>query len=67
MLILTRRVNESIMIGSDITITVLRAHANRVRIAINVPDSVAVHREEILEQVTREWLRAFEPNSLPRC
>ena len=48
MLILTRRAGETVMIGSDVTITVLGVKGNQVRIGINAPKDVAVHREEIL-------------------
>lgn len=54
MLILTRRVTESIMIGSDITLTVLGVKGNQVRIGIKAPRTVPVHREEIYEKIERE-------------
>ena len=54
MLILTRRVGESIMIGEDVTITVLGVKGNQVRIGINAPKTTAVHREEIYERIKRE-------------
>jgi carbon storage regulator len=54
MLILTRRVGETIMIGSEITVTVLSVQGNQVRVGINAPRSVAVHREEIYERIKRE-------------
>ena len=47
MLILTRRVGETVMIGHDVTVTVLGVKGNQVRIGVNAPKSVAVHREEI--------------------
>ncbi|HYC09619.1 MAG TPA: carbon storage regulator CsrA, partial [Steroidobacteraceae bacterium] len=46
MLILTRRVGETVMIGDDVTITVLGVKGNQVRVGINAPKHVAVHREE---------------------
>ena len=52
MLILTRRVGESLMIGDDVTITVLGVKGNQVRIAVKAPKEVAVHREEILERIS---------------
>lgn len=54
MLILTRRVGETVMIGQDVTTTVLGVKGNQVRIGINAPKSVAVHREEIFERIKRE-------------
>ena len=47
MLILTRRIQESIMIGDDVTMTILSVRGNQVRIGIDAPKSVEVHREEI--------------------
>jgi carbon storage regulator len=54
MLILTRRVGETVMIGNDVTVTVLGVKGNQVRIGINAPKNVAVHREEIYERIKRE-------------
>jgi carbon storage regulator len=54
MLILTRRAGETVMIGSDVTITVLGIKGNQVRIGINAPKDVAVHREEIYERIQGE-------------
>ncbi len=51
MLILTRRVGESLMVGDDITITVLGVKGNQVRIGVNAPRDVAVHREEIYNRI----------------
>ncbi len=51
MLILTRRVGESLIIGDDVTITVLGVKGNQVRIGVNAPRDVAVHREEILNRI----------------
>ena len=54
MLILTRRVGETLMIGEQISVTVLGVKGNQVRIGINAPQDVAVHREEIFERIQRE-------------
>jgi carbon storage regulator len=51
MLILTRKIGESLMVGSDVTVTVMAVHGNQVRIGINAPRDVEVRREEIYERV----------------
>lgn len=54
MLILTRRVGETVCIGSEVTVTVLGVKGNQVRVGINAPKSVPVHREEIAARIERE-------------
>jgi carbon storage regulator len=54
MLILTRRVGETVMIGNDVTVTILGVKGNQVRVGVNAPRDVAVHREEIYERIKRE-------------
>lgn len=54
MLILTRRVGEAVMIGDEVTVTILGVKGNQVRLGINAPKTVAVHREEIFDRIKNE-------------
>ena len=51
MLILTRRVGQSIMVGDEVTVTIIGVKGNQVRIGVNARDNVGVHREEIYERI----------------
>jgi carbon storage regulator len=54
MLILTRRVGETVMIGNDTTVTILGIKGKQVRVGVNAPKTVPVHREEIYDRIQRE-------------
>lgn len=54
MLILTRRVGEKLIIGEDVTVTILSLKGNQIRIGIDAPRSVKVHREEVYERIQKE-------------
>ena len=54
MLILTRKVGETLMVGDEVTVTVLGAKGNQVRLGITAPQDVAVHREEIYQRIQKE-------------
>ncbi|ART62309.1 carbon storage regulator CsrA [Kushneria marisflavi] len=54
MLILTRRVGETLMVGDEITVTVLGVKGNQVRLGVNAPRDVSVHREEIYQRIQQE-------------
>ena len=62
MLVLTRKVGESIRIGKDITITIVESDGNHIKIGIEAPKSVTVHREEIYKRITAENKEAVTSN-----
>jgi carbon storage regulator len=57
LLILTRRIGEVLMIGNDVTVTVLGVKGNQVRVGINAPKDIVVHRQEIYERLKRQQLK----------
>jgi carbon storage regulator len=66
MLILTRRISQTICIGDDVTVTVLGIKENQVRIGINAPKSLSVHREEIYQKILEEKNSSHQ-NYADRC
>lgn len=54
MLILTRRIGETLMVGDEVTVTVLGVKGNQVRLGVNAPKDVAVHREEIYDKINQQ-------------
>ncbi|MEL7312523.1 MAG: carbon storage regulator CsrA [Pseudomonadota bacterium] len=54
MLILTRRVGETVVIGEDVSVTVLGVKGNQIRLGINAPKDVSVHRQEIFDRIQNE-------------
>lgn len=60
MLILTRKVNETLMVGDDVSVTVLGIKGGQIRVGINAPRDVAVHRQEVYEKIRQERKKARE-------
>ena len=67
MLVLTRKTDQSIMIGTDIEITILEVRGEQVRVGIRAPRAVAIHRKEVFDQIREENLTAIDAqaDSLP--
>lgn len=63
MLILTRRVSETVMIGHDITVTILGVKGNQVRVGVDAPKEVPVHRKEVYDRIQREEAAAHGDES----
>lgn len=61
MLILTRRVGETLVIGDEVTVTVLGVKGNQVRIGVNAPREVSVHRQEIYDRIKQEQADSGDP------
>lgn len=66
MLILTRRIGETLMIGDEITVTILGVKGNQVRVGVHAPKDVAVHREEIYDRIQKESTDTARNNQPPR-
>jgi len=62
MLVLTRHKNESIIIGNDVTVTVVDVRGDKVRIGIQAPPTTSVHRQEVWDAIQREAAKAPRPN-----
>ncbi|NHA16017.1 carbon storage regulator CsrA [Thioalkalivibrio sp. XN279] len=65
MLILTRRVGETVVIGDDVQVTVLGVKGNQVRLGVNAPRDVSVHRLEIYDRIRKEQEPGGEPGTEP--
>lgn len=62
-LVITRRLNERVMIGPDIIVTVIGIKSGQIRLAIDAPKEIAVHREEVYERIKAEGLRGYNPET----
>jgi len=60
LLILTRRVNESLIVGDEVTVTVVAVKGNQVRLGVNAPRDIEVHREEVYERLKKEDAQQLE-------
>lgn len=64
MLILTRRIGETLIIGDDINIIIVGVQGNQVRIGIDAPKDISVHRKEVYDRIKAERNRGDEPITL---
>ena len=62
MLVLTRKSGESLIIGDEVTVTVVEVRGNQVKIGIEAPDSIKIYREELLKKIMKENIEAAKPD-----
>ncbi|WP_169975684.1 carbon storage regulator CsrA [Tautonia rosea] len=67
MLVLSRKIGERIRIGDTVTLTVVRVHGDKVRLGIEAPESVTIHREEVYQRLQREPTAASSPSDDDRA